>query len=869
MAASMCNVGLVRRQLFLLVKRKTDCRHLLGERCCSSASEGEGVEHEDQAPQSPLFVEDDYFGVSIPEEQWSVPRLSGLAKDDLFKKYQSDSISEAEKHKMHYVNMRFGKVRFDNVPEIKHHKDTRDKFHDFNQVRVKMDILNSMNRDETETNKSGEKYFVSFMDQFKKDSNDHETSVSQESDGIKTIPKEPKIRKQKAGMEKFDSFPEKFVKPMKSVQPRWNETESIPPSHVDKQTKVEYGDSNLKVSNVNMEANNDLKDAGSAGLNFIDQQYFQQEIVPTMPKDSTSSNLNTSQDNYSEEVIPEFDPDLLFSETDKEIYLERNKLSSDKKIRSSYLETEDSESFPQTHPAQMSATSSMKTVDRRRTKKKHERFSDLEMLPPQHQAVPSPTDQADSSKISKLSLLETADTSKTNSNAMNFIDQQFFGEQFTDEDISGKTSSSEHLLNDQESASDLNFIDEEYFKEAVSISTQNLAQLWAPDHEKFENKLDEQYFTSSTENEKRSRKKKEDGNDMDKRFSHLMQGQVMDDLERDAVMERKRAITERNENGAEDMLGSAYDSVQKLKLERNQATNLEGGAPLRDSKGMKVMKTTVPQLHKMTTVEIVHMITRHILYDSDDIVAIYKPYGLPTHGGPGIAVSVAQLKEQIGQNLSKKQDTLYMVHRLDKETTGVMLLARTKEMAARLSEAFRDRRVIKKYWVITKGTPNPPEGIIDIPMMEGTVDGKNRMALRPNFLPDGRIATKTSIKTFKAETYYKVRASHENTAIVECLPLTDVRHQLRAHLSFGLNTPILGDHKFSNLLKFAPQKLDSTTLRRLGVQQSKVRHIPLHLHAMSILIPEFLDGRNLFVTSNLPKHFCKSMRYLKLNPRQK
>ncbi|XP_060085998.1 uncharacterized protein LOC132565379 [Ylistrum balloti] len=896
MAASMCNVSVLRRQLFSSVQKKSCCHYHLVGRLCSSIAERDDIDHKDKEAtfQSRVADEDDYFGVSIPEDRWSVPRSSSLSEKELFEKYQAGRLSENETYNMQFVNLRFGRMRFDNVTDLKHQKDARMKFHDLNQVGVKKDILNTMARinDGRETSYSEESYYASLLDQFKSDSKYREPSVAQD-----LVSKRSRSRTRKAGNGKVDSLQVSKSGAMDNVETDQDVEGKTSPYHTATPTTVEYGDEKLTVSN---EANDESSDRNNGDLNFIDQQYFQGDLVSneeisTKVKDSDSCDLNfidqqyfqqdtvltkaeksagllnfeSSQGNHPNEVIPELEPDFLFSHAKKEISSEKNRTFSDQEIISSSVETV-SHTYPKDHTEKLHPTSkskTMKTKENPRAKPekiKTENF-DSEVLSSYQETAISNPDQVSESATPKIQNLETeGGSTKTRSSDINFIDQQFFGEHLSDDDL--KTSINSEFWNDQES--DLNFIDEKYFKEAESTPERKPIDLLTPDHEGPENKASVRDVKHSGKGKKSKKREKElNRTDMDKRSDRLFQFQVMDDLERDSLIKRKRALSTGKENETENLSSSAYGTVQKLR--GSQGINLEGGAPLRDSKGMKVMKTVVPQLHKMTTVEIVNMITRHILYDSDDIVAIYKPYGLPSHGGPGVAISVAQLQEEIGQKLPNKADSLYMVHRLDKDTTGVMLLARTQEMAAKLSQAFREQKVVKKYWAITKGIPNPTEGIIDIPMMEGTVDGKSRMALKLNFLPDGRIATKSSVKTFKAETYYKVKASHENTAIVECLPLTGVRHQLRAHLSFGLNTPILGDHKYSNLLKFAPQKLDNRTLKRLGVQQSKVRYIPLHLHAMSILIPEFLNGRNLFVTSNLPKHFCKSMRYLKLSMRGK
>ncbi|GBN78334.1 Mitochondrial RNA pseudouridine synthase rpusd4, partial [Araneus ventricosus] len=90
-----------------------------------------------------------------------------------------------------------------------------------------------------------------------------------------------------------------------------------------------------------------------------------------------------------------------------------------------------------------------------------------------------------------------------------------------------------------------------------------------------------------------------------------------------------------------------------------------------------------------------------------------------------------------------------------------------------------------------------------------------------------------------------------------------IKHQIRVHFGFGLSCPILGDHKYSHLDKLAPQKLQSDLLQRLHVRQSKVRHIPMHIYARSIFIPQYKDGRNLFVMAPMPIHMSKNLQRLK------
>ena len=117
---------------------------------------------------------------------------------------------------------------------------------------------------------------------------------------------------------------------------------------------------------------------------------------------------------------------------------------------------------------------------------------------------------------------------------------------------------------------------------------------------------------------------------------------------------------------------------------------------------------------------------------------------------------------------------------------------------------------------------------------------------------------------------WKVNKSSGGVALVELEPETGIRHQLRVHLGEALSCPVLGDHKYSHEDKFAPQKLPLNVLTCLGIKQSKVRNIPMHLHAASVSIPGFgEDGKDLLISTPPPAFFRYTMKKLKLyKPRQ-
>jgi 23S rRNA-/tRNA-specific pseudouridylate synthase len=292
-----------------------------------------------------------------------------------------------------------------------------------------------------------------------------------------------------------------------------------------------------------------------------------------------------------------------------------------------------------------------------------------------------------------------------------------------------------------------------------------------------------------------------------------------------------------------------------------------------DSKGFRILEDQTVDVQRLTEDDLINVIRDSIIYEDEQVLVIDKPYGLPSHGGPGVHHSVGKLLPSLAAKMDRsgRLDNLHLVHRLDKETTGVMILAKSLQLAEYLLTMFKKRQVVKNYWLITKGVPDPAEGIIDIQMGEGTVGNMYRMELRPKYPADMRQALRVPGgagvgQTFDAITNYRVLSTHGSAALVECTPETGVKHQIRCHMAFGLNTPILGDHKYSHYTKIVPQRLYPDMLQQLGIRQAKARHVPMHLHAKAVVLPEFRNGRNLFLSARLPKHFVQNMKWLKLTP---
>ncbi|CAF2664473.1 unnamed protein product [Rotaria sp. Silwood2] len=233
-------------------------------------------------------------------------------------------------------------------------------------------------------------------------------------------------------------------------------------------------------------------------------------------------------------------------------------------------------------------------------------------------------------------------------------------------------------------------------------------------------------------------------------------------------------------------------------------------------------------------------------------------------------MSIAHFIPQIIERLNRPEiKQLHLLHRLDKQSTGVLLMAYTPEAEKRLRELMQQRKILKQYLTIVRGIPKPPEGEINIPVVERNIRGTYKMMISPDYNDLTKLvmpkAKRDHINSSTAITKYRVIDSNYGVSLVECQPVTGVKHQIRTHLAHALGTPILGDHKYSHYAKLAPQKLPFATLKKLGVRQAKVRTIPLCLHSYSIAIPNFLHHQqNIFIRARLSHHLRYFIQCLRL-----
>ena len=224
-----------------------------------------------------------------------------------------------------------------------------------------------------------------------------------------------------------------------------------------------------------------------------------------------------------------------------------------------------------------------------------------------------------------------------------------------------------------------------------------------------------------------------------------------------------------------------------------------------------------------------------LLYEDEQVLVLDKPHGLAVQGGSGINRSVDSMLEAWRDRKGQKPR---LVHRLDRDTSGVLAVARTRRAAQALTRAFRERTTRKIYWALVIGSPKTREGRISTFLLKEAGPDGDRM----------RVAAHGEPGADHAVSFYRVIDSNPRAVSwLELQPHTGRTHQLRVHAQ-SIGHSIVGDPKY----------LDEAGREPPGGVQKK-----LHLHARRLIVPHPMEGRpDLDITAPLPSHMRQSWNLL-------
>ena len=282
------------------------------------------------------------------------------------------------------------------------------------------------------------------------------------------------------------------------------------------------------------------------------------------------------------------------------------------------------------------------------------------------------------------------------------------------------------------------------------------------------------------------------------------------------------------------------------------STRLEQGQAVR----VPPLRTPAPApAAKRASLEDAEAIRAMTLFEDRDVIVLNKPYGLAVQGGSGTKRHIDGMLEALAARDGTRP---VLVHRLDRDTSGVLLIAKSRKMAAELGEIFRSRRAKKIYWALVEGVPKPAQGRISMFLAKGEGMGEargkggadlERMRVAKHGDPDAQ---------HSLTLYAVVDKVAPRLAWLSMRPITGRTHQLRAHCE-AIGHPIVGDPKYNRKAANDPARNDPLRAVPPGIEPK------LHLLARRLILPHPRGG-TIDVTAPLPEHMQKSFDMFGFEP---
>ena len=281
----------------------------------------------------------------------------------------------------------------------------------------------------------------------------------------------------------------------------------------------------------------------------------------------------------------------------------------------------------------------------------------------------------------------------------------------------------------------------------------------------------------------------------------------------------------------ENLQDITYVEIQKLI--RTGQVRVDGGRKKQNYRVNSGEKVRFPPKFTRMNNDIIKNMSKNIaftleeikIYEDDSLIVINKPYGLSTQGGTKVKYHIDGLLSIENEN---DKNNYRLVHRLDKYTSGALIVAKKRESASFYTQKFLSKQIKKTYLALTRGVPDTKTGVISFPLEKSN---QKKMSKNQNQFQD-------------AVTQYEViETTKDRISLIKLEPITGRKHQIRKHLSM-LKAPIIGDTKYGN-----DNALDNTEKR-------------FYLHSYKIEFPRYSDGQNILIKAEIPQYFEEAISTL-------
>jgi 23S rRNA pseudouridine955/2504/2580 synthase len=247
------------------------------------------------------------------------------------------------------------------------------------------------------------------------------------------------------------------------------------------------------------------------------------------------------------------------------------------------------------------------------------------------------------------------------------------------------------------------------------------------------------------------------------------------------------------------------------------------------------------------TPEIEKIVKSWVIFKNHEIIIINKPAGIAVQGGSNQTIHIDGMLDSLKYDYN---ETPKLVHRIDKNTSGILVLARNKEGANRMQQWFREKELCLKkcYWALVENKPKPITGRVKMSLKKIPSEGGSKMIVVGKDDKEGKMAI---------SEYIVLESLTSKVSLCAVFPITGRMHQIRVHMSIGLNCQVLGDKKYGIGIPLSLKQ----------VMENKEEH-NLYLHSKSILLP-YLNEKNerIIVSASLPKYFSNAMKQFEFNER--